>query len=39
MGELGQQEDHSSQPDARRVTLDPSRINPIVFSSTRQDRA
>jgi hypothetical protein len=39
MGELGQQEAHSSQPDARRITLDPSRINPSVFSSTRRDRA
>jgi hypothetical protein len=39
MGELGQQEAHSSQPDACRITLDPSTFNPSVFSSTRQDRA
>jgi hypothetical protein len=39
MGELGQQEAHSSQPDACRITLDRSTFNPSVFSSTRQDRA
>jgi hypothetical protein len=35
---LGQKEAHSSQPEARRKTLDPSNINPNVFSSTRRDR-
>jgi hypothetical protein len=39
MDGLGQQEAHSSQPDARRITLDPSKFDPSVFSSTRQDRA
>jgi hypothetical protein len=39
MDELGQQEVHSSQPDARRITVDPSRINPSVLSSTRRDQA
>jgi hypothetical protein len=41
MGNLGnfrRKEAHSSQPEARRNTLDPSNINPNVFSSTRSDR-
>jgi hypothetical protein len=38
LGNLGQQEAHSSQPEARKNTLDPSNINPNLFSSTRRDR-
>jgi hypothetical protein len=38
LGNLGRKEAHSSQPEARRNTLDPSNINPNLFSSTRQNR-
>jgi hypothetical protein len=38
MGNLGQKDAHSSQPEACRNTLDPSNINPNVLSSTRRDR-
>jgi hypothetical protein len=37
LGNLGQKEAHSSQPEARRNTLDPSNINHNVLSSTRRD--
>jgi hypothetical protein len=33
LGNLGQQQAHSSQPEACRITLDPTNINPSVFSS------
>jgi hypothetical protein len=38
MGNLGQKEAHLSQPESRRNTLDPSNINPNVFSSKARDR-
>jgi hypothetical protein len=38
LSNLRQQQAHSSQPEARRNTLDPRNINPSVFSSTRRDR-
>jgi hypothetical protein len=38
LGNLGQKQAHSSQPEARRNTLYPSNINPSLFSYTRRDR-
>jgi hypothetical protein len=37
LGNLGQQQAHSSQPEACRITLDPTNINPSVFSFRRGD--